>query len=220
VTQASNTENQANPGKGSPPKAKAAASFFKKYFNQNGNIWKDLPHLFTGLWSPDAPTRKMTLIFFLSLVGAIGVSGIAIQRTWHIKKQLRLLEEQKKARILQELAEKEDEEKRRKDSVLSLGSFTLELKAVGSQTYGVGAINMAELEMVLFCDQVDTKEYLEQHKIQARNQMTNLLVAIDREELLSQDGKKRLKTSILKKLNSWLPRGKVEDLYFSKLILR
>lgn len=209
-----------------PPPAKPAhgktkISFFKKYFNPNKNLLLEIPQLFTSLWSPDGPTRKMSLVFVLSLGCAVIVSSVATQRIWKTKRQLRLIEEQRKARELHELAEKEAAEQRRKDSVLSLGSFNLELKTVPSQTrsVGVGVLNMAELEIILMCDGLDTKDYLNQHMIQARNQLTNVFIALDRDELMSQEGKKRLKKSILRKLNSWLPHGKIEDLYFSRLLI-
>jgi flagellar basal body-associated protein FliL len=49
--------------------------------------------------------------------------------------------------------------------------------------------------------------------------MTNVFVALDREDLLSREGKRKLKNIIIKKLNGWLPHGKVEDLHYSKLLV-
>jgi flagellar basal body-associated protein FliL len=201
--------------------AMVAAQAIKKYLGRPGNILLDFPQIFPSLFSTDRPTRRMSFFFFLSLAGLIFVSGYAFQRYWSSKRLIRMMEDQRIARRMKVMEEKDVAEAKRRDSVLNLGSFTLELKAIAHQALragvGVGIVNMAEVEIVILCDGTDTRDYIEEHVIQARNQMTNVFTAIDREELLSREGKRRIKGSIIRRLNQWLPRGKVEDLYFSRL---
>ena len=54
---------------------------------------------------------------------------------------------------------------------------------------------------------------------QVRNQITNVLLPLERDQLLSREGKKKLKKALIERLNVWLPKGKVDDVFFSKLLL-
>jgi flagellar basal body-associated protein FliL len=203
---------------GAKQRAKVATQKLKLYFTKKGTIWSDLPQMFASLLSGDRPTRRMAALFFLSLSGLILVSSIAIHRYWEAKKKTLLAEAQRHAKHLSELIKKETEEARRRASLVSLGKYTIELKEMVEQTLGLNQLNTAEVEIVILCDGKETREYIESHMVYVRNQMTNVLIAMDREELTSREGKKRIKMLITRRLNEWLPHGKVEDIYFSKLI--
>jgi flagellar basal body-associated protein FliL len=200
-------------------KSKVAAEAFKKFLSKRGGIWLELPGVFFGIFSRDRPTRKMSLVFVASLLGIVLVSGIAVKRYWNAKKRAQLIEAREIEKRNREILEKEAFEARRRDSVVSLGSFALELKPVPNQHLGPGVVNMAQMEIMLVCDGPETRDYIKEHMVQTRNQMTQVFTALDREELMSRDGKKKLKGVIIRKLNGWLPHGKVDDLFFSKLII-
>ena len=199
--------------------AKAAAVAVRNYFSKKGTLWKDIFTIPSSLFSRDPATRRMTLLFFLSLAGFLSVSTYGIKRYWAMKRARVMAEVHLRARHLKELVERETDEARRLASTLSLGSFTLELNELVHQKNTVGQVNMAEVEVVILCDSAETREYIDQNMIQVRNQMTNVFTMIERDELLSRDGKRRIKTILIRKLNEFLPHGKIEDVYFSKLIV-
>jgi len=200
--------------------AQAAASAVKHFFTRKENIWAELPDIFPSLFSSDKPTRRMSLLFICSLLGAILVTWVGLYRYWESKKVVILAETQRKAKHFEDMIRREAEETKRRGSLITLGNFTVELMEVAKQQLGVGEVNMAEIEIVLLCDGQETRDFIEQSGAQVRNQMTNILVPINREELLSREGKKRLKTLMVRKLNEWLPHGKIEDVYFAKVVLK
>jgi flagellar basal body-associated protein FliL len=200
-------------------RAKAAASAVKKYFSGKRGFWRDLLELFPSLVSNDRPTRRMAVLFFISLSCSLSLVTFVLKRYWDSRKEMLIAEARIRAKKVSEIIMKETEEARRKASMLSVGRFTLELKEPPDQTASRGQDNMAEVDLVILCDQAETRDYLEHHLVQLRNEMTGVFTALDREELLSRDGKRKLKSLLIQRINDWLPEGHVEDIYFSKLLI-
>jgi len=204
---------------GAGRQVKSVAAVFQKFTKRKGNIWMELPQIFPSLFSNDPPTRRMSFLFILSFIGFLGVSSVVIQRYWSAKKEVALRESQRMAKRLGDYVKKETEETKRRASVITMGSFSMELKNPLGRTPANSKVDMAELEVVLLCDDKETREFIEENMVKVRNQMSNILTAVDREELMSRDGKKKMKRLIIRRLNEWLTHGKIEDLYFSKLLL-
>lgn len=179
--------------------------------------------IFRGLRSPDRPTRRMSLLFFASLLGIAVVFGAAVGRYFAIRRiRLELSRSShvdEGAAHFGEFVRKQAEENKHKSSLMSLGQFTVELKPVPNQRPVPGVVNMAEVEFAIECDNKETRDYIEDNLAQARNQVTDVLFDLDREAILTREGKKKLRKALIEKLNLWLPKGKVEDLYFSKLVV-
>jgi flagellar basal body-associated protein FliL len=174
-----------------------------------------------GLVASDRITRRMSVLFILSSVGFCMVLGIAVSR---FVKQSHFLKESSStesatAKNLADFIQKQAGEAKRKSTVLALGSFTLELKKTEGQKPVLGVLNMAEADIVIECDSKETCDYLYYSMPKVRSEISNVFVALDREELMSKEGKKKIKRAILDKLNHWVPSGKVENVYFSKFII-
>jgi flagellar basal body-associated protein FliL len=205
------------------------SSSLKKRIDQGGKwLRAQLVELFRSLRSPDGPTRRMAFFFFLSLGALIGLGIVTVERKVRLKHE----------REAEALAAREDAELRAHEAELlvksgeapsehaepvrmfSLGQFTIELKPLeGQPAKGGGFTNMAEVEIVVDCDSPETRTYIEDNLVAARGQVTDVFVSMDREELLSREGKRRLKKKIIERLNGWVPRGKVQAVFFSKLVV-
>ncbi len=176
--------------------------------------------IFGGLVSRDAWMRRMSFLFVLSCVGLGTVIWMAAER---YREQALLagkgVEEDDTATNLGNLFGRTAEEAKRKYTIQNIGEFTVELRKAEGDLKVPGVINLAEVELVVECDSKQTCVYVEEHLAQARNQVTNVFVALDREALLSREGKRKIKKMMVEKLNLWLPHGKIENLFFSKLII-
>ena len=120
---------------------------------------------------------------------------------------------------LSEFLERQAQEAKWKNTTLGLGDFVIDLKRKGDEVKAPGVNNMASLEIFIECDTRETCEYIEGSSVQARSQVSNALIQIDREELLSKDGKRKIKKAIIDRLNTWLPKGRIENLYVTKLVV-
>ena len=180
----------------------------------------EIREMISGLRSGDGPTRWMSLIFALSTLGLLTVTGYGIHYGWTLReKSLELSESQKAAQHLSEFLRKQAEEAKLKASLLPLGTFTIELKALPSQKPIPGVMNLAEIDLTVESDSKLTRDWIESHLPQVRNQISNVLTASDRNELMSRDGKKRLRRALLEQINSILPRGRAQDIYITKLVM-
>jgi flagellar basal body-associated protein FliL len=208
-------------GEGSKKQKKKAdgPSAMSRLARKIGGISAEIREIRQGLRSPDQPTRRMSIFFFLSLVGMAIVVGVAAKRFYDLKHEQFMAQERAMEAKMGEFFAKQAEEAKRKGTTQSLGQFILELKPIPNQRQVPGVVNMAEVELVAQCDERDTCTYIEENIARVRNEVTNIFVAFDRDELLSREGKKRIKKSLLDKLNLWLPKGKIEEIYFSRLVI-
>ena len=174
-----------------------------------------------GLGSRDAPTRRMTWFFWLSILAALLTIVAGIGYWAELRKQrLILQQEQEASRKVEEDLERQGRETELKGRVMNLGSFSLELKKVEGQRANQGVMQMADLDIWAVCDTPETCSYIEDHSNEAKNQVTNALTPLDRNELMSRDGKRRIKKAICDRLSKWLGQsrgGQVQQIWFSKM---
>jgi flagellar basal body-associated protein FliL len=203
-------------------KAQAVAEKAKKALGnlKHSGAWNHAVGITKDLISSDQPTRKMARYFFVSVAGIVFVlvaSGIYFHDV-RLKLKAASTEQGKN---LGDFLAKQAEEAKLKFTSQSLGTFSIELKTAdgvqGKRSQGV--MNLAEIEIVVTCDEKETCDFLEDNMPQVRNQLTDVFTAMERDDLLSKEGKRRLKGRVLQKLNLWLPKGKIENLYFDKLVV-
>ncbi len=174
--------------------------------------------------SPDRPTRRAGWTFFLTLALSAFILFVTIRR-WVSPKSVEGLPANSHAAEgdmsgqLSEFLERQAQEAKWKNTTLGLGDFVIDLKRKGDEVKAPGVNNMASLEIFIECDTRETCEYIEGSSVQARSQVSNALIQIDREELLSKDGKRKIKKAIIDRLNTWLPKGRIENLYVTKLVV-
>ena len=182
--------------------------------------------IFKGIVSPDGPTRRMSLFFFVSLTALVGVGVLTVRRAVRqsnereamaLVAEQEALERTKEATFLGKTQVAGAEAARA--SMISVGQFTIELKAVPGHPKSKGFMNMAELELVVECDSADTHTYIEENLVQARSQLTDIFLSMDRDELLTREGKRKLKKRLIERLNGWMPRGKIQNVFFAKLVV-
>jgi hypothetical protein len=174
-----------------------------------------------GIFSKDKDIRIMSGVFFASCLGAVIIVGEGIHR-FQVSRRVereRLSRAQSETMHLGEFIRRQAEEARHRWSMFKLGNFNVALNPIPGSHPLPGVMNMAEIEMIAACDSKPTRDYLESHLPQVKSLIISTLTAQDREELLSVAGKKKIKKKILEKLNYWLPKGKIEELYFTSLIL-
>lgn len=182
---------------------------------------RDLPQVLEGLGSPDAPTRRMARLFLLSCVlflGTLGV-GFVYYLTPDPTKPKELTYVERDAKTFSDFVQKQVDLTRHRATFLQLGSFTIELKPIAGSIPGRGVLNLAEIELFVQCDSIETRNYLFQHQVRVRDRVTHMMPLMDREELISREGKKKLKARIVKGLNEFLPQGQVQEAFFSKLLI-
>jgi flagellar basal body-associated protein FliL len=174
-----------------------------------------------GLKSPDGPTRRGAMLFVFSLLGIIAVLGFSVRYVWMQRKGLeeQMAQTGEAGKNFGDFIKKQSDEAKQKYSLLSLGTYTINLKPIEGSKPGPGVMNIAEVEIQIQCDSKETCGLVDDRKTKVRDEVTNLFTAMEREELLSREGKRRLKKKILDQLNSDAPKGKIEDLFFTKLII-
>ena len=196
-----------------------------------------------GLQSADRPTRRMSVIFFVSLIATLTVSIMTLSRVARPPQEednetlVANSDQDVDAEAEVEAGkgdvpaghgtenagghgeEKGAEKSKKQLKMMDLGSFSVELKPIEGQGVRARPFNMADISIVLECDDANTYAYIEKRLVQARNQVTNVFFTLDRSELLTREGKNRIKERILDQINSWLPQGKVQNVFFSKLIV-
>ncbi len=185
------------------------------------SIVNDLPQMVEGIVSQDDPTRKMTLLFLASSAMAVltALGGVMYLVSPDPEKPKQLSAVQQEAKQIGEFMQKQANIAKQGSTNLALGTFTIELNPVPGMKPAPGVLNLAEVEIFLQLDTRETRDYMLAHQIKLRNQITKSMQAVDREELLTLQGKKRFKGKIQKNLNEWLPEGKVEEVFFSKLLV-
>jgi flagellar basal body-associated protein FliL len=177
--------------------------------------------VFQGLRSSDVPTRNAAVLFLLSLLGIILVLILAGNYFWQSRKLMHdeLANTGEAGKNLGDFIKKQSDEAKRKFTIQSLGTFNIELKPGDPDQKAKGVLNMAEVEIQVQCDKKETCDFLEGESAKVKDEVTQVFTAMDRDDLLSRDGKKKMKKKIIDRLNLFLTEGKVEDLFFSKLII-
>jgi flagellar basal body-associated protein FliL len=184
-------------------------------------VWGEFKEIARGLRSPNRTTRRMSMLFFASLVGVLLVCKLSWNRYRELA-EIRAQHAQQEASTENQLSTfigKQAEEAKHKYTSYEIGTFTIELKQAPGQKKIPGVLNMAEVDLVAECDVKETCTYLEDYSTQVKSQVTNVFVAMDREQLMSKEGKRKIKKQLIDRLNSWLPKGRVENVFISRLII-
>lgn len=186
---------------------KTALGFF-------GESFKEINH---GFVAPDPKTRRMVGVFWINVFCATLVLGLGVRQIASLFGPTAA--EIEAARVAEELRLQKEEAQRQKEALFNMGTFTIELKYAPGQEKHPGLMNVAEIEIVAECDTGETCSYIEEHLMRARDEMTNVFVPIDRQELLSKNGKRELKQNLIDAINRWLPSGTVRNVHFMKLVV-
>lgn len=174
-----------------------------------------------GIFSPDRPTRRMSLVFLICLAGSVAVLVVGARRyqVFRQAREARLSGAEETSKHLGEFFRKQAEDARQRASMLALGTFVIEFKPIPDRKLPPGVMNMAQIDLVLECDSKETRDLLEAQMPKLRNQITSVLVALDRDEVMTKDGKKRLKKSLIDRINLWLPQGKANDVFITRFLI-
>lgn len=195
---------------------------------------QNLKDLFLGFRSPDKATRKMTGFFYISIFVFIALLG-STGKNWYRsqaakKKALAALQVEADKKAPHVLKEKEKEAIKLQ---LNLGEFMLELRPRHEEgdgkAYEKDRMNIATIEIIAECNSVEICHFVEQHIVQVRDQMILMLTGLEREVLMSREGKLKVKRALIEKLNHWLGqqgvsekgshKAPIENLYFNRLVL-
>lgn len=181
----------------------------------------ELPQVVENLGSKDKPSRRMAVVFLVSVAGLITTIVIGVvqffSRSSDAPVQLSLVEQD--AKKISDFVQKQVDLSKQRASFLQLGTFTIELKSVPGSRPTRGVLNMAEVEIFVQCDEAKTRDFLFAHQAQMRDHVTRVIPVMDREELLTREGKKLIKNRIRKELNEWIPSGEIIDVHFSRLMI-
>ena len=102
----------------------------------------------------------------------------------------------------------------------SLGTFVIELTPAPKKAIKSVQLDVAEVEVVAECENEAVCELLEQRPNEARDAVVSAFSPVSRMELLSPDGKRRLKKKIMQRLNLFVIReGRVRRIFFGKLLV-
>lgn len=199
-------------------KSEARPSLGSRVIQKWRNARTTLRELSRGLISPDQPTRRMAVLFYLSLIGSLLVLIyflIHFYGIWSERAGERVNEQQEN---LSRLVERQREAAHSRFSTLDLGKFIIELKP--DKGARARAMNIGEIEITIECDGKVTCDRVSAELTRARDMVSTILLATERQELLSPDGKRRLKRDILERLNTWLYGvGQVKEVYFTRMLL-
>lgn len=177
-----------------------------------------------GLKSEDGPTRRMSYLYFASLIGLAVTLSVAGKIKWDKKQEIKKLEIEA-ARVAEEkrVIEAEEKKRRRPPTYQTIGTFSLELREKPGSVKTRGALNNAEMEIFLACDEPELCEWVKHNIDLVRGEMMPLFVPTDREQLLSLSGKKAFREEIRDQINRFLEKrgqeGQVVEVLFPRFIL-
>jgi flagellar basal body-associated protein FliL len=193
----------------------------KKKKKNGAGLGQQIQEVLGGLSSPDRPTRNAALLFVVSLMGVVGVFIAGGVHFWQVRKDLqaKFADTGEQGENPNNFLKKQAEGAKRKFSIQDLGTFTIELKPIPGARPAPGVMNLAEIELQAECDEKETCDTLEEELARARNEVASVFTAMARDDLISKEGKRQLKKKIQDRLNGWLPKGRVEEIYISKLVI-
>lgn len=176
-----------------------------------------------SLASKKRKNRLWAILFLVSIAG-ITMSSIFVIQIW-IRYRAYQAELKKKEELSPpELARLEAIEKKKKGEEykkrnVSLGVFQFQMKPIASDPKPKGIQNIAQLEISILCDSVATCEYITANSQTIKDQITSSLVGFSRKDLMSTSGKISIQEKVLIKVNVSLPQGRIERVFFTKMIL-
>lgn len=205
--------------------ANAAKNAAKDTANQAAQKFKDitdrlkangpLMYLVTSIISPDGPTRRAGILFYIASFSTIAIAWTAVKVMTSPKPK----EGMQNTEEVGDFLDRQAEFARRKASTIDLGEFTFDVKHRADEPKPKGVFGLAVITLMAECDAKETCQILESQIPIVRNHVLNALSNIEREELLSRDGKKKVRKAVMDRLNTWLPRGRVDQIYVTKMVV-
>jgi flagellar FliL protein len=159
-------------------------------------------------------SSKSPLLIILMIVNIIAMGTVAFFQ-WRFMEMeaqrpdlTQLLKEQNSAVSDEATGEQKSDEVVKKENLLPLDSFTVNL------AQGEGPRRYVRLDAVLkMSDDAKTPEF-EARKPQIRDTIISILNTKRAEDLLKKEGKSYLKEEIKASINSFMVDGRVEDIYY------
>ena len=160
--------------------ASALGALFEALKVAPGQIKEGFAEAWAGLRSVDRPTRRMSIVFYLSLVGVaftfygFGKYVMASRE----QDRVALMETQRKAA---EEKAKADELRRMREPppYQTMGTFSLELREVEGVARSSG-LRAAEMEIVLACSELEACEWIKANLDRARGELGPLFTPTER----------------------------------------
>ena len=177
-----------------------------------------------GVHSPDRPTKRASVLFIFFLVCATGVL-IKAGHLGYKSHQAKSLEKARLAEIETDLKLEAEEEKKRLAPLpyQSLGVFSLELREKSGILKAKNSLNSAEMEIVITCDELEICEWLKENLPLARAELGPLFVPMERDRLLTLQGKRAFREEIRDALNRFIEKkgkkGQIVEVLFPRFIM-
>ncbi len=199
------------------------AAFFKFIGATPSYVKEGFQAAGVGVKSPDRPTRRMSWVFFFSVLGVLlSLGGFGkywvASRTKVKAAQMEL--ERKKAE--EALHAEELRRSREPPPYQSLGTFTLELREQDGVAKSNG-LRAAEFEIVVSCSEVSACEWIKANVDLSRGELGGLFTPTDRDRILSTSGKKAFREEIRDVLNRVLEErgvsGTIIEVLFPRFIV-
>ena len=177
-----------------------------------------------GVRSPDRPTKRASFLFIFFLICAAGV----LIKAGHLgfkSRQAKSLERARLAEMESELKLKAKEEKKRLAPLpyQSLGAFSLELREKSGLLKAKNSLNAAEMEIVITCDELEVCEWLKENLPLARAELGPLFVPMERDRLLTLQGKRAFREEIRDALNRFIEKkgkkGQIIEVLLPRFIM-
>lgn len=176
-----------------------------------------------GLRSKDRPTRRMSVVFYLSVVG-VAVTFYAVGKYMmdvRESEQLVRLEAERRAAD-EKLKQEELRRTREPPPYQTMGTFSLELRESEGVTRSSG-LRAAEMEIVIACSELEACEWIKTNIDRARGELGPLFTPTDREKIISPGGKKAFREEIRDSLNHLLEergvKGTIIEVLFPRFIV-
>ena len=172
--------------------------------------------------SKDRYSRRMSVLFFLASLAALTTTVMiwVHYRNKPAGKHVKTAFEEG-SENLGEFLKKEADISRERASWTVMGSFLVQLTTPETRSGQKikGVFNLAELELVAQCDLKATCEYVDNNLTLFRDKIMDILHNVERDEIMTAEGKRKMKVAILARMNSLLPKGKIREIYFTKFLL-
>lgn len=194
-----------------PPPPPQKQSFFRP-FQSIKVMYGFSRDVLAELRSTDLKSRQMAVIFTLSALGTLTTLGLMYQRFFGTPAAPAVSP-------VEEFVDDQVQSHHMPGTMLKLGIFDIEIKDSTRPARMPQGWGTAEILIVIECGSKETCDYIQDYIQKARDEITTVLTVMERQELLSPEGKARLKKQLLDRLNGWLKRGKVENMYFTRLVI-
>lgn len=178
--------------------------------------------IFSSLWDESQGTRRMAYVFFFALFGVMGILLFASQH-YSGKVTESLVDESAPdaGKNLGKIFSEASKDAYLRRSRLGLGNFLFKLDSEALEKDGTipGYLGMVEIEIFVECDSIETCDLMTNNIDRVRDQVHRAVTRVERTRVMSLEGKRQLKKTIKRKINLWLPTGRVKQIFFTHIHL-